>query len=104
MQNSKLQNAKQLKKKTGHVGKGKKITCLGKSSQSKLIPIIAEELSSELQRLIRDCRAWATIADTIPDISKHEQLRLGARIVNKDGNVSEHFLFCTRVSSTTTQA
>ena len=43
--------------------------------------------------MIRDCRAWAIIADAIPDISKHEQLSLGTRIVSKDGSVQSIFYY-----------
>ena len=47
--------------------------------------------------------AWALIADTTPDISKHEQLSLCVRVVSKSGNVSKHLLFCTLALSTTAE-
>ena len=45
--------------------------------------------------------AWAVIADTTPDVSKHEQFSLCVRVVTKLGNVSENVLFCTQAVSTT---
>ena len=44
-----------------------------------------------------------SIADTTPDVLKHEQLSLCARVVSRLGNVNEHLLFCTRALSTTAE-
>ena len=51
--------------------------------------------------MICDCRAWAIIADTTPDISKHEQPSICIRVVTRTGQCSEHLLFCKRASGTT---
>ena len=73
------------------------------NTQNKIIGIVGKEISAEISSMIRDCRGWDLIADTTPDVTKHEQLSASVRIVSKDGKVSEH-LFCTRASATTAQA
>ena len=50
--------------------------------------------------MIRDCRAWALIVDTTPDVSKHEQLSICIRVITRTGQCSEHLLFCKRASGT----
>ena len=87
--------------KSRKFGRGSKITCLSNDIQNKLVDIISKEIVREIVDLIKDSVAWALIADTTSDFSKHEQLSLCVRIVGKSGNVSEHLLFCTRASSTT---
>ena len=84
-------------------GRGSKITFLSNDIQNKLVDIISKEIVREIADLIKDSVAWALIADTTPDVSKHKQLSLCVRIVGKSGNVSEHLLFCTRASSTTVE-
>ena len=91
-------------KPQGKVGRGKKLTFLSMTTQNKIIDIIGNEIAAEISLRIKDCRAWALIADTTPDITKHEQLSVCVRIVEKNGNVAEHLLFCTRASSTTSKA
>ena len=89
--------------KDGNVGRGKKLTLLSMNTQNKIIDIVGKEIGAEISSMIRDCRAWALIADTAPDDTNHEQLSVCVRIVSKDGKVSEHLLFCTRASATTAQ-
>eukprot|EP00794_Sanderia_malayensis_P013730 gene13730-15162_t len=87
--------------KRGAKGRGSKLTFLSKSSQNTVINIIGEEIVSEIVKMIRDCRAWALIADTTPDVSKHEQLSICIRVVTRAGQCSENLLFCKRASGTT---
>ncbi|CAB4034460.1 zinc finger MYM-type 1-like [Paramuricea clavata] len=58
------------------------------------------EVASQIVKEIGNCRAWALIADTTPDVSHHEQLSICARIVNRNGKCSEHLLSCKRASGT----
>ena len=85
----------------GEKGRGSKLTFLSKTSQNTVINIIGEEIASEIVKMICDCRAWAIIADTTRDISKHEQLSICNRVVTRTGQCSEHLLFCKRASGTT---
>ncbi len=85
----------------GAKGTGSKLTFLSKNSQNTVINIIGEEIASEIVKMIRDCRAWALIADTTPDVSKHEQLSICVRVVTRTGQCSEHPLFSKRASGTT---
>ena len=87
--------------KSRRFGRGNKLTFLSNDIQTKLIDIISKEIISVLTNMISDCMAWALIADTTPDVSKDEQLSICVRIVGRDGSISEHLLFCLRVSSTT---
>ncbi|XP_066922182.1 zinc finger MYM-type protein 1-like [Clytia hemisphaerica] len=82
-------------------GRGSKVTFLSNDIQNKLIDIISNEIVKEIVSLVQGSIAWAIIADTTPDVEKHEQLSLCVRIVEKSGNVSEHILFCTRALGTT---
>ena len=88
---------------SGRFGRGSKLTFLSKDIQNKLIGIISKEIVSEIVTLVNDCMAWALIADTTPDVAKHEQLSVCVRVVSKEGEVSEHLLFCTRAVSTTAE-
>ena len=87
--------------KKGAKGRGSKLTFLSKTSQNAVINIIGEEIASEIVKMIRDCRAWALIADTTPDINKYEQLSICIRVVTRTGQCSEHLLFCKRASGAT---
>ena len=97
------QQEKHVGAKDGKVGRGKKLTFLSMNTQNKIIDIVGKELVAEISSMIRECRAWALIADTTPHVTKHEQLSVRVRIVSKDGKISEHLLFCTRASATTAQ-
>ena len=85
--------------KRGEKGRSSKLTFLSK--KNAVINIIGDEIASEIVKRIRDCRAWALIADTTPDISKHEQLSICISVVTRTGQCSEHLLFCKRASGTT---
>ena len=89
--------------KSRKFGRGSKMTFLSNDIQNKLVDIISKEIVRKIVDLIKDSVAWALIADTTPDVSKHEQLSLCVRIVGKSGNVSEHLLLWTRASSTTVE-
>ena len=84
-------------------GRGSKPTFTSNDIQNKLIDIISKEISLEIVNLMKGSIARALIADTTLDVSKHEQLSLGVRVVSKSGNVSEHLLFSTRELSTTAE-
>eukprot|EP00112_Aurelia_sp_Birch-Aquarium-sp1_P018848 Seg4565.5 transcript_id=Seg4565.5/GoldUCD/mRNA.D3Y31 product="Zinc finger MYM-type protein 1" protein_id=Seg4565.5/GoldUCD/D3Y31 len=87
--------------KRGAKGRGSKLTFLSKNSENAVINIIGEEIACEIVKMMRDCRAWALITDTTPDVSKHEQLSICIRVVTRTGQCSEHLLFCKRASGTT---
>ena len=89
--------------KAHRFGRGSKLTFLSNDIQNKLIDIISKEIAKEVVNLIKDSVAWAVIADTTPDVSKHEQFSLCVRIVTRSGNLSEHLLFCTRARATTAE-
>ena len=84
-------------------GRGSKLTFMSNDIQNKLIDIISKEIALEIVNLMKGSVAWALIADTTPDISKHKQLSLCVRAVSKLGNVSEHLLFCTCGLSSTAE-
>ncbi|CAB4028589.1 zinc finger MYM-type 1-like, partial [Paramuricea clavata] len=69
-------------------------------TQNNVIDFIGREIASQIVKEIGNCRAWALIADTTPDVSHHEQLSICARIVNRNGKCSEHLLSCKRASGT----
>ena len=77
-------------------GRGSKLTFVSNDIQNKLIDIISKQIAFEIINLIKGNVAWALIANTTTDISKHEQLSFCVRVVSKSGNVGEHVLFCTR--------
>lgn len=89
--------------KARRFGRGSKLTFLSNDMQNKLIEIISKEIAKEVVNLIKNSVAWAVIADTTPDVSKHEQFSLCVRVVIKSGEVSEHLLFCTRAEATTAE-
>ncbi|XP_066919235.1 zinc finger MYM-type protein 1-like [Clytia hemisphaerica] len=89
--------------KARKLGRGSKVTFLSNDTQNKLIDIISQEIVREIVDLIQDSAAWAIIADTTPDVEKHEQLSLCVRVVEKSGDVSEHLLFCIRAVATTAE-
>jgi hypothetical protein len=86
--------------KKGAKGRGLKLTFLSNDTQNNVINIIGREIASQIVKEIGNCRAWALIADTTPDVSHHRQLSICARIVNGNGKCSEHLLSCKRASST----
>ena len=86
--------------KTRRFGRGSKLTFMSSDIQKKHIDVTSKEIALEIVNLMKGSVAWALIAGTTPDVSKHEQLRLCVRVVSKSGNVSEHLLFCTRALST----
>ena len=58
------------------VGRGSKLAFITKNIQNKLIDIISNVIVTEIVGLINDCLAWAVIADTTPDVARHEQLKV----------------------------
>ncbi len=68
--------------------------------QNNVLNIIGREITSQIVKEIGNCRAWALIANTIPDVSHHEQLTICTRIANYSGKCSEHLLSCKRASGT----
>ncbi|CAB4011432.1 zinc finger MYM-type 1-like [Paramuricea clavata] len=85
----------------GAKGRGSKLTFLSNDTrENNVIKIIGREIASQIVKEIGNCRAWALIADTTPDVSHHEQLSICARIVNRNGKCSEHLLSCKRASGT----
>ena len=70
-------------------------------SKNKLIDIISKEISLDIVNLMKGSVAWALIADTTPDVSKHEEISL--QVISKLGKVSEHLLFCTGALSMTVE-
>ena len=67
--------------KRGAKGWGAKLTFLSNDTQNNAINIIGKEISSEIVKEIGNCRAWALIADTTPDIRHHEQLSICANYI-----------------------
>ena len=65
----------------GAKGRGAKLTFLSNDTQNNAINIIGKEISSEIVKEIGNCRAWALIADTTPDIRHHEQLSICANYI-----------------------
>ena len=84
-------------------GWGSKLTFLSNKTQNNVIDIIGKEITSELVKRIHECKAWALIADTTPDVSHHEQLSICVRIVDRVGYCSEHLFCCKRAPGATAQ-
>ena len=103
LQNVELQQEKQIRKQK-QKERGRKLTFFSKSVQNKLINIIGNELTREISKMVQNCRALALIADTTPDINKHQQLSLCIGVVSKLGKVCEHLLLCRRATSNKAQA
>ena len=99
------QNLLALKKggKKGAKGRGTKLTFLSNDSQNNLIKVIGNAICEEIIGKLKNCRAWALIADTTPDVSHQEQLSICVRIVDFYGEITEHLLFCKRALGTTAQ-
>ena len=85
----------------GAKGRGSKLTFLSNDSQNTLAAVIGNEIASKIVKRIHNCKAWALIIDTTPDVSHHEQLSTCVRIVNNIGSCTEHLLSCFRASGTT---
>ncbi|CAB3976750.1 Hypothetical predicted protein [Paramuricea clavata] len=85
-------------------GWGSKLTFLSNRTQNKVIDVIGKLVKSAIVKSINDCKAWALIADTTPDVSHHEQHSICVRIVDKYGYCFEHLLCCTRASGTTARS
>ena len=100
-ENHKLREAKQKVATQKVKGRGAKLTFLSNRTQNNVIDVIGEEITSEIVKRIRECKAWALIADTTPDVSHHEQLSICVRIVNRVGYCSEHLLCCKRAPGAT---
>ena len=71
-------------------GQGSKLTFLSNKTQNNVIDVIGKEITSELIKRIHECKAWALIADTTPEVSHHEQLSICVTIVERVGYCSEH--------------
>ena len=84
-------------------GRGSKLTFMSNDIQNKLIDIISKEIALEIVNLMKGSVAWALIADTTPDVSKHEQLSLCVRVVSNSGNLTEDLLLCIRALSATAE-
>ena len=84
-------------------GRGSKLTFLSNKTQENIIDVIGKEITSELVNRIHECKAWALISDTMPDVSHHEQLSICVRIVDRVGYCSEHLFCCKRAPGTTAQ-
>ena len=84
-------------------GRGSKLTFLSNKTQNNVIDVIGKEITSELVKRIHECKAWALIADTTPDVSHHEQLSICVRIVDRVGYCSEHLFCCKRAPGATAQ-
>ena len=86
----------------GAKGRGSKLTFLSNDSQNTLVAVIGNEIASKIVKRIHNCKAWALIIDTKPDVSHHEQLlSTCVRIVNNIGSCTEYLLSCCRASGTT---
>lgn len=100
-----------MQAKVGSTGTGKRKRCgrgsvlnfLSNRTQNTLVSVISHQLSNMLKKKIEESLSWSLIADTTPDVSHHEQLSICVRIVNANGTVSEHLLFCKRAMGTTAQ-
>lgn len=88
-------------KATKAKGRGSKLTFLSNRTQNNVIDVIGKEIKCAIVKQIKCSKAWALIADTTPDVSHHDQLRICVRVVDKYGYCFEHLLCCTRASSTT---
>jgi hypothetical protein len=84
-------------------GRGSMLSFLGNRTQNNIIDVIGKAITSEIVKRINQCKAWALIADTTPDVSHHEQLSICVRIVDRVGYCSEHLLCCKRAPGTTAQ-
>ena len=84
-------------------GRGSKLTFLGNKTQNNVIDVIGNYITSELVKRIYDCKAWALIANTTPDVSHHEQLSICVRTVDRIGYCSEHLFCCKRAPGATAQ-
>ena len=81
----------------GVKGRGSKLTFLSNDSHNTLVAVFGNEIASK----INNCKAWALIIDTTPDVSHHDQLSTCVLIVNDIGSCTEHLLSCCRASGTT---
>ena len=84
-------------------GRGSKLTFMSRDIQNKLIDIISKEISLDIVNLMKGSVAWALIADTTPDVSKHEEISFYVQVISKSGKVREHLLFCTGALSMTVE-
>lgn len=76
IEHRKMDEKKRLPKKRDKArkfGEGSKLTFLSNDMQNKTTNVISKEI---VIQLIEDSVAWAVIADTTPDVSKHEQFSL----------------------------
>ena len=80
---------------------GSKLTFLSNDSQNTLIAVIGNEIASKIVKRIHNCKDWALIIDSKPDVSHHEQLSTCVRIVNNIGSCTEHLLSCCMATGTT---
>ena len=71
--------------------------------QNKLVSIISQQITKTIVIAIEQCRAWAIIVDTTPDVTSCEQVSICVRIVHINGTVSEHLLAIQKANSTTAE-
>ena len=76
---------------------------MSRDIQNKLIDIISKEISLDIVNLMKGSVAWALIADTTPDVSKHEEISFCVQVISKSGKVREHLLFCIGALSMTVE-
>ena len=69
--------------------------------KTNIIDFIGKEITSEIVKRIHNCKAWALIADTKPNVSHHEQLSIWVRIVDRVGYCSGHLLCSQRAPGAT---
>ena len=76
----------------GRRGRGSYLNFLSNDTQNKLVSIISQQITKTIVIAIEQCRAWAIIVDTTPDVTSCEQVSICVRIVHINGTVSEHLL------------
>ena len=76
---------------------GGHLNFLSNDTQNKLVSIISQQINKTIVIAIEQCRAWAIIVDTTPDVTSCEQVSICNR------TVSEHLLAIQKANSTTAE-
>ena len=87
----------------GRRGRGSHLNFMSNDTQNKLVSIISQQITKTIVIAIEECRAWAIIVDTTPDVTSCEQVSICVRIVHINGTVSEHLLAIQKANSTTAE-
>ena len=87
---------KQTNERPKVLGRQSKFTFHSNDSQNKMIDMIGTATKKKISSSIEVFIAWALLADTIPDVSRYEQLSICACIVHSDRTWQEHILNCTK--------